>query len=138
MNTGFSHQALSLTADKLLVYTAFSKHLFYYRTHISKFVLEKGFVPLNPFMSFDYFLLDTLPRDVIREANNNLVKRCDELWVFGSISDGVWAEITIATALHKSIRFFAIEQSQRIVPCTMDDLPIENHLAKQKTQNATV
>lgn len=46
---------------------------------ISKFVLEEGGVPLNPFMVFDYFMLDTVPRDTVREANNNLVKRCDEI-----------------------------------------------------------
>jgi len=35
-----------------LIYTAISKQLFYFRMHISKFVLEKNAIPLNPFMLF--------------------------------------------------------------------------------------
>jgi len=62
-----------------LVYTALSKRLFYFRMHISKFVLDKNCVPLNPFMLFEYFMLDTVERDKTREANNNLVKKADEL-----------------------------------------------------------
>ncbi len=45
-----------------LVYTAMSKHLFYFRSQISKFVIEHDKVPLNPFMIFDYFLSDTVTR----------------------------------------------------------------------------
>lgn len=74
-----AHPSLALQGDRPLIYTAFSKHLFYYRMFISKFVLEKGGVPLNPFMIFDYFLLDSLDRNVVRESNNNLVKKCEEL-----------------------------------------------------------
>ena len=43
----FTHEALKLTADKNLVYTAMSKHLFYYRMFVSKFVIEQHGVPLN-------------------------------------------------------------------------------------------
>jgi len=92
----FAHPALNVQKDKPLVYTAMSKHLFYYRMFISVFVLENGGVPLNPFMVFDYFLLDAVDRDLVREGNNNLVKRCDEIWVFGAVSNGVLAEIQIA------------------------------------------
>ena len=52
-----------------LIYTAISKQLFYFRMHISKFVLEKNAIPLNPFMLFEYFMLDSVERDKIREAN---------------------------------------------------------------------
>ena len=55
---------------------------------ISVFVLENGGVPLNPFMVFDYFLLDAVDRDLICEGNNNLVKHCNEIWVFGVGSNG--------------------------------------------------
>ncbi|MEI7562929.1 MAG: hypothetical protein WCJ39_04455 [bacterium] len=37
----FSHQALDLKKEKPLVYTAMSKHLFYFKQHISKYVLEQ-------------------------------------------------------------------------------------------------
>ena len=105
----FTHQALDLKSYKKLVYTAMSKHLFYFRMHVSKFVLEEGCVPLNPFMIFEYFLLDSVDRDTVREANNNLVKRSDEIWVFGPVSNGVLAEIQIGKSMSKVIRYFKIE-----------------------------
>lgn len=79
-----------------LVYTAFSKKLFYFRMFISKFVLERNCIPLNPFMIHDYFMLETVERDKIRKSNNALVEKADELWVFGPVSDGVLNEIKIA------------------------------------------
>ncbi len=80
-----------------------SKYLFYFRESISKFVLEQNCVPLNPFLLFNYFLLDTVDRDKIRNANNNLVVISDELWVFGKISDGVLAEIKLTKEFGKTI-----------------------------------
>ena len=97
-----------------MVYPTHSKHYFYFREHISKFVLEKDFVPLNPFMIFHYFLLDTVERDTIRNANNNLVKKSDEIWVFGPVSDGVLDEIRLAKQIGKPIKYFTITNSKEI------------------------
>lgn len=128
----FKHGALKLTQDKKLVYTAMSKHLFYYRMFISKFVLEKGGVPLNPFMVFDYFLLDSVNRDLVREANNNLVKRCDELWVFGPISNGVLAEIKIVKNNGGSIKYFKIAKPHKIISITRDKVEMEDEVKEFK------
>ncbi len=125
----FNHDALQLTDDKNLVYTAMSKNLFYYRMFVSKFVIEKHGVPLNPFMIFDYFLLDVVDRDLVREGNNNLVKRADELWVFGPVSNGVLAEIKIAQSLKKPIHYFKIEKPHNIVPISVDDVEMEEEVA---------
>jgi len=96
--------------------------------HISKYVLEQGYVPLNPFMVFDYFLLDTVDRDVVREANNNLVKRADEVWVFGSVSDGVLAEIKIALNSKRIVRYFKIEKSKSIIPISPEEVEMEDEV----------
>lgn len=125
MQLTFEHEALALKQERSLVYTAMSKHYFYYRMHISRFVLEQSKVPLNPFMLFDYFLLDTLERNVVREANNSLLKRADELWVFGPISNGVLAEIQIAQTTHKPIHYFKIEKSQAIIPIDKTSIEME-------------
>ncbi len=98
-----------------LIYSAFSKHLFYFRMHISKYVLENDGVPLNPFMIHEYFLLDTVDRDKIRASNNTLVERADEIWVFGKISDGVMTEIKLAKNLGRPIRYFEVVNSKGIV-----------------------
>jgi len=130
----FSHEALNLTADKNLVYTAMSKHLFYYRMHISKYVIEQHGVPLNPFMIFDYFLLDSVDRDLVREGNNNLVKRSDEVWVFGPISNGVLAEIKIANGLKKPVRYFKIEKPNNITPISVEEVEMEDEVKEFRSE----
>ena len=108
-----------------LVYPAHSKHNFYFRQHISRYVLEQDCVPLNPFMIFEYFMLDTVDRDLIRNANNNLVRRADQLWVFGEISDGVLAEIKLAKELEKPIRYFLIIKSREIREISENEVQFE-------------
>lgn len=130
----FDHKALDLTTDKPLVYTAMSKHLFYYRMFISKFVLEQGAIPLNPFMIFDYFLLDSVDRDLVREGNNNLVKRADEFWVFGTVSNGVLAEIKIAKSMNKPVKYFKIEKPHRIVKCPKDEIELEDDVKSFRSE----
>ena len=93
--------------------------------HISKFVLDKNCVPLNPFMLFEYFMLDTVERDKTREANNNLVKKADELWVFGPISDGVLAEIKLAKEANKPINYFKVINSKDIKKISQNEVEFE-------------
>lgn len=132
MKHNFDHPALSVQKDKPLVYTAMSKHLFYFRMFITAFVLRQGGVPLNPFMIFDYFLSDLADRDLVREGNNNLVKRCDEIWVFGAISDGVLAEIQIAHKQGKPLRYFKVENSRDFVDTTKDAAELEADIANMR------
>jgi len=108
-----------------LVYTAFSKKLFYFRMHISKFVLGNDCVPLNPFMIHEYFMLDTIDRDKIRKSNNALVERTDELWVFGQVSDGVLAEIKLAKQKNKPIKYFTVIDSKEIKEISKDEVKFE-------------
>jgi len=93
---------------KKLVFTAMSKRRYYLKEHVAKFVFDRGSIPLNPFLCYDYFLLDTVERDKVREANFELISRCDELWVFGEVSDGVLKEILFAKNHRIPIRYFKI------------------------------
>jgi len=103
---------------KRLIYVAMSNRNFYWRMHVSKLVLDEGYVPINPFMLFDYYLLHTVPKQLVREAINNLLARCDEVWVFGTMSLGVKVQLGIAKRLKKPLRFYDIadlpEQVYRI------------------------
>ncbi len=83
----------NLQEEKRLVYTAQSCKNFHQRMLICKHVFEQGAVPLNPFNVFGYYLYELVERNEVRNANNNLLKRCDEVWVYGEISNGVLAEI---------------------------------------------
>jgi hypothetical protein len=98
----------TLRHPKKVVYVAMSNKSFYWRAHIQKFVLDSGLVPVSPFMLFDYYLMHTVDKDVVREAMNNLLSRSDEVWVFGRLSLGVKVQVGIAKRLSKPVRYFDI------------------------------
>lgn len=104
------------------------------RMLISRFVLEQGGVPLNPFMVFDYFLADTVERDVVRRANNNMVALADELWVFGEISNGVLAEIIQAKQAGKPIKYFAIRDDRDFEELTAMSVELEDEVADRRSE----
>jgi hypothetical protein len=119
----------TLRHPKRLVYVAMSNRNFYWRNHIQKFVLDSGMVPVSPFMLFDYYLLHTVPKIVVREAMNNLLARCDEVWVFGRISLGVKVQIGIAKRMSKSVRYFDISE----LPVAV--LPISAETAEEEIRD---
>ena len=98
------------TSELLVVYTAQSKLHFYCRDAICEFVFNQGAVPVNPFRLYEYFLGDRVDRDLIRQANNNLMRKCDELWVFGeTIADGVLFEILYAKKLKMPVKYYTVD-----------------------------
>lgn len=94
------------STSQKVIFAAMSKNNFYLREHIIKYILEQGFTPTCAFMMFSYFLLDTVDRKALISANNDLIRRSDELWVFGPISNGVAEEIKLAKSLEMSIKYF--------------------------------
>ncbi|MCA9397411.1 hypothetical protein KC573_01165, partial [candidate division WWE3 bacterium] len=70
---------------------------------------EQDYTPTCAFMMYSYFLLDTVERKQLIDANNDLIKRSDQLWVFGEVSTGVCEEIKLAKLLNQPIRYFSIE-----------------------------
>ena len=134
MEESFSHVSEGLQEQLPLVYTAMSKHLFYFKQHISKFVLENWGVPLNPFMLFDYFLLDSLPRDVIRQANNIVVEKSEEIRIFWPVSDGVLAEILLAKKANKPVKYFKIQKSKEILPISKEEVELEEDVKQYRDQ----
>jgi hypothetical protein len=119
----------TLRHPKRMVYTAMSNRNFYWRNHIQKFVLDSGMVPVSPFMLFDYYLLHTVPKTVVREAMNNLLARSDEVWVFGRLSLGVRVQIGIGKRLTKPIRYFDISE----LPVAV--IPISEETAEEEVRD---
>lgn len=116
----------SVTGNMECVFTAHSKTNFYARNVICQHVFEKGYIPINPYRSFGYFLDDRVDRDIIRNANNQMVFRCEELWVYGPISDGVLFEIAYALKCKKPVKFFSVGTSiEDIAEISVDDLKFE-------------
>jgi hypothetical protein len=99
---------MELTDPVPVIYTAQSKLYFYCRDVVCEYVIRHGCVPLNPFRVFEYFLGDRVRRDDIRRGNNNLIRICDEVWVFGPIADGVLSEIRYAHRLSKPVKYYSI------------------------------
>ena len=126
----FQHRALNLNDKTKIIFIAMSKLLFYFRRHAVKYVLEKGHTPISQFGIFDYFVTDSVDRDLVRRGNNNLIRISDELWVLGSISDGVLAEIKLVKEMEKPIRYFRVVDSKNIKEIPKDEVEFEDDLGK--------
>ncbi len=100
--------------ERKVVFAAMSKNTFYLREHIIKYILENGYTPTCAFMMFSYFLLDTVDRHALSDANNDLIKRSDELWVFGDISDGVREEIKLAKQLGLPVKYYKLRNGKKM------------------------
>lgn len=108
------------------VYTAQSKHYAFAQMLVCQFAIESGAVPLNPFNLWGYFLYELVDRDLIRRANNNVIRIVDEVWVFGPIADGVLAEIEYACELKKPLHFFSIGSTREAIhSISVDELVFE-------------
>lgn len=84
---------------------------------------------MNPFNVFGYFLYELVDRDLVRNGNNNILERCDELWMFGDVSDGMLAEMRMFADTGKPVRYFDISKLPgKITETTLEDLPVEQHL----------
>jgi len=125
---------MDLLEPSPIVFTAQSRHLFYCRMLICKYVLENGAIPLNPFNALGYFLYEMVDRDLVRRANNNMVRIADEIWVFGPIADGVLAEIEYAMSIGKPLKFFwAGPQYEDIRPLEIENLTFEDEALVEKS-----
>lgn len=91
-----------------VIYTAYSKYYFFAKMLISSYVLDKNYIPLNPFNNWEYFMDDMVERDLVVRGNNNFILISDEVWTFGPIADGVFAEVKLANSLGKPVRYFSV------------------------------
>lgn len=116
-----------------VIYTAHSKHNYYAKQFVSAYVLDKGVMPLNPFMNWDYFLDDLVKRETIHKANEQLIKMSNEVWQFGEISNGCYHELVMAMERKMPIKFFTIggkvDEIRQIT--NLDDLIFEDEIADE-------
>ena len=115
-----------------VVYTAYSKHFFFAKMLISSYVLDKYYIPLNPFNNWEYFMDDMVDRDLVVRGNNNLILLADEIWTFGPIADGVFAEVKLANSLGKPVHYYSVGKTIRdIQQLTNDKLIFEEELLQK-------
>lgn len=75
----------------------------------SRFVVDRGFLPLTPHLLYPQFLNDEVPtdRDLGLFFRIVLLVKCSEIWAFGcNISIGMTAEIDKANRKNLPIRYF--------------------------------
>lgn len=131
----FDHRALNLTQETKIIFIAMTKHVSYFKRHAVKYVLEKGYTPISQYWIFDYFLVDAIDRDLVRRANNNLIRISDEMWVFWPISDGVLAEIKLVRAMNKPIKYFnIIKSATEVQEITKDEVEMEDEVKEFRNE----
>jgi len=115
-----------------VIYTAYSKYYFFAKMLVSSYVLDKDFIPLNPFNNWEYFMDDMVDRDLVVRGNNNLILLSDEIWTFGPIADGVFAEVKLANSLRKPVRYFSVgKKLEDIRTLTNKELIFEEELLQK-------
>ena len=115
-----------------VIYTAYSKYYFFAKILVSSYVLDKDFIPLNPFNNWEYFMDDMVDRDLVVRGNNNLILLSDEIWTFGPIADGVFAEVKLANSLGKPVRYFSVgKKLEDIHTLTNKELIFEEELLQK-------
>ncbi len=72
-----------------------------------RFAVAEGCIPLAPHLYFPQFLSESSERETAFRMNFELLKLCDEIWVFGDdLSEGMVLELSRAMTLCKTIRYF--------------------------------
>lgn len=111
-----------------VVFTAHSSKNSHLAMQICKFVFENGCAPINLFNLYGYFMFDLVDKEKVFAANNELIKRSDELWVFGEITEGVFIEMELAKHLGKPIKYFEIVTNSPLTVKEMHESEVKiNH-----------
>lgn len=78
---------------------------------------EAGAVPIAPHLYFSGYLDDRIPeeRTAGMEMGLHILKRCDELWVFGEPTEGMRGEIKLAKSLNIPILYIPEETINKIL-----------------------
>ncbi len=96
-----------MPAAKKSVYILFAKTNSAHRTKISKFVLDSGSIPSYPAIVTDFYSQVPSPAEgTERDRRDSIIRRADEVWVFGEISSDVDNEVRLAKRLGKPLKYF--------------------------------
>ncbi len=74
-----------------------------------RFVVSKKCVPIAPHLLFPQFVTEATERGMAMKMDYLLLRRCDEVWAFGEITEGMAIEIEMADDEGKRVRYFTRE-----------------------------
>ena len=89
------------------VYLLFSDLNAKYRFRAARFVQGKGYIPVYPTIMGDFFAIKEDRRKAI-ENSTALVRKCEEVWIFGGVDAGMQDQLTFARKAGKKVRHFLI------------------------------
>ena len=81
----------------------------------SRFAVDRGAIPIAPHLLLPQYMEEETERDLAIQSDLEILKRCDELWVFGAeerLSAGMEAELNTAKDLGMVIRFFTVDMKE--------------------------
>ncbi len=81
----------------------------------SRFSVDRGTIPIAPHLLLPQYMEEETERDLAIQSDLEILKRCDELWVFGAekrLSPGMKAELDTAKGLGMVIRFFTVDMKE--------------------------
>lgn len=81
----------------------------------SRFAVDHGAIPIAPHLLLPQYMEEETERDLAIRSDLEILKRCDELWVFGAekrVSAGMEAELDAAKGLGMVIRFFTVDMKE--------------------------
>ena len=78
-----------------------------------RFAINQNVVPLAPHLLYPRFMDDRKEQALVRLMNKVLLRRCDQVWVFGeTISSGMGYELELARNYKKPIKYFGVHLSR--------------------------
>lgn len=81
----------------------------------SRFAVDHDAIPIAPHLLLPQYMEEETERDLAIQSDLEILKRCDELWVFGAeerLSAGMKAELDTAKGLGMVIRFFTVDMKE--------------------------
>ena len=80
----------------------------------SRKAVENMCIPVTPHIYFTQFMNDEVPieRAIALNIGRELVRECDEIWVFGEAAGGMVAEIELAKEIKLPMRFFTVHGTE--------------------------
>lgn len=80
-----------------------------YRFRAARFVQEQGFVPMYPTIVTDFFEVKNGSRGRGVDERTEILRKAEQVWVFGEISATMSDQITSARKLGKEVRYFSVD-----------------------------
>lgn len=73
----------------------------------SRFAVDQSYIPIAPHLLFPQFMDEETERDKALAMGQELMSKCDEVWIFGSvITEGMQGEINTARSRGIPIQYF--------------------------------